>query len=436
MSVDSDWQERLRTAAQAVRTNGALGKSAQIGRLFDFLVEQSLAGRTPKEIEVAQEVFDLSTSEQIGHDATVRMMIHRLRKKLEDLPANDRGERLVLPRGEYRLHLMAPAQASAEATDPSGGDAQTPAPAPELRSFPGSGGRPRWPWLLAGIALGLLVGGLAVGRWPLPQGDAGHDPQLGSIVWQSMARAHFPMLIVNGDRYTFGEADSQGRIFRYLRDPAVTSSEKLDRYNALNRGREPHYVDLNLFELPASMGPALAAVLPVVNEVTGGQNAGATITSSFFTTDMLKAHNILYVGLLSDLRDLREPIFDNSGFELAASGDVMIDRQSRRRFQSDWADPSQERMLRRDYAYIASFPGPRGNRILIIAGMNDPALAEGAQIVARQSDLDTLTAKVGQAQAFEALYEIRTFGPSSVASHLVVARRTQVDRQWRDLPRN
>ncbi|QKS02016.1 helix-turn-helix domain-containing protein [Sphingomonas sp. CL5.1] len=405
-----------------------------MNRLFEFLIERSLAGRIPKEIEVAQEVFGLSVSEQIGHDATVRMSIHRLRKKLEDLPANTLGERLVLPRGEYRLQLLAPADAATPSPEASASRREGPPGASDGSGARRGGWRSRSTWLAAGVVLMLLLSAVAAWRGFSPQRAAGDDPRLRSAFWQPLARAHFPVLLVSGDRYTFGEVDSQGKVFRELRDPAITSSEVLDRYKSRDAKQGERYVDLNLFDLPSAMAPAIAVIAPIVSEATRGQGANTPITSSRFTTDMLKAHNIVYVGLLSDLRDLCEPIFDSSGFELAPDGDALVDRRSHRRFQSDWADPSQERMLRRDYVYVASLPGPYGNRILVIAGMNDPALAESAQIVARRADLDTLTARVGKAQAFEALYEVRTFGPSSVASQLIVARATQVGHQWRAPP--
>ncbi|MET4898422.1 hypothetical protein RN629_14895 [Sphingomonadaceae bacterium jetA1] len=423
--------ERLRAAAEMVRTSGTLGKSAQIGKLFDFLVERSLAGRTPKEIEVAQEVFDLSTSEQIGHDATVRMSIHRLRKKLEDLPANALGERLVLPRGEYRLQLLpppsAPQDGAAEGeTDPAMPTMATPA---GRRAAVG-----RQALVIVGaLALGLILIALLSSRWsPLTPAEGQRD-RVPSPFWLPLAQAPFPTLLVCGDRYTFGELDDQGHVFRQLRDPAIPSSEALDSYKAKDPGQRARYVDLNLFDLPSAATVALTTLAPIVRNATRAGTPPTPLTSSRFTTDMLKAHNIVYVGLLSDMRDLHEPIFATSGFQLAPDGDALIDRRSGQRFQSDWADPSQERMLRRDYAYVASFPGPYGNRILVVAAMNDPALSEGAQIVARRGEFDALATKVGKGGAFEALYEVRTFGPSSVASRLVIARSTQVDRQWHAL---
>ncbi|TWC98503.1 hypothetical protein FB595_12722 [Sphingobium sp. AEW010] len=423
MSSDDSARERLRAFAETVRTSGSLGKSVQINRLFDFLVESSLAARTPKEIEIAQEVFGLSPSDHLGQDATVRMSIHRLRKKLENLPPNREGEHLVLPRGEYRLQLRSDvdvdaAGLAAEAFFGKTDDAGTPRRQTRYNMLV----RP----VLAICVLGIIVlAVLMAWFWPL---SLTRDARLASAFWKPLTHSAIPTALIVGDRYAFGEVEN-GRVVRQVVDPLVTSSEDLDRY-LLNHKRDgAQVVDLNQFDLPAAMAPALVSIMPVLNRATGDAKARA-ITSSRFTTDMLKTHNIVYIGLLSDLRDLREPIFDRSGFALMPTGNAIVDRRSGRRFEANWADPSKERMLRRDYAYVASFPGPFGNRILVIAGMNDPGLVEVAQIVSRQADLAILTGKASEKSAFEALYEIRTFGPSGVANRLIIVRPTQAGRQW------
>ena len=176
-------------------------------------------------------------------------------------------------------------------------------------------------------------------------------------------------------------------------------------------------------DLPEAMTPALTAVVPLVHEGVGRRwSLLRPITMSQFATDMLSSHNVIYLGLLSNLGDLRDPLFDSSGVLLADGDRTLIDRSSGRRFSSDWAELSEERIMRRDYAYLAKLPGPSGNQILVIAGTDDPALAEAAEIVVHAPELARLDKLVGAAPAFEALYEVRTFGPSNFSAHLILAR--------------
>jgi len=109
--------DRLAAHGDRIRRSGALGKSQQINRLFDLLLERSLAGVAPKEVEIAQIVFGKSADADLASDATVRVHVHRLRKKLEELPPDENGERLALSRGQYRL-VVIPRQAA----EPNQGD--------------------------------------------------------------------------------------------------------------------------------------------------------------------------------------------------------------------------------------------------------------------------------------------------------------------------
>ena len=414
---------RLQAYAGELRSSGALGKSVQINRLFDFLVERSVAGRTPKEVEVAQDVFGVEASEQLGHDATVRMCIHRLRKKLEEVPPNSEGERLVLPRGDYRLLLVSASAPPAPPEDPAGGGDD----APQGRSA--NRRMLRWAILLA-LIVALIVGAMALRPAIQTFAFGQRDPLAGSALWRPVFQSGLPLTLVSGDRYIFGEANADGEIVREIRMRTISSSNDLEAYRKAS-GQDSRLVDLNLYDLPGAMAPALAMVAPVVNQAADAKKGSISVGSSQFTPDNLKSHNIVYVGLLGDLRDLGEPVFASSRFALSPKGDALVDRKGGgRSFRSDWDDPSKERVLRRDYAYIASLPGPVGNHVLVIAGLNEPALAEAAQIVTQEANLDALSAKVGNADAFEALYEVRTFGPVGVASRLVMALPVKINRPW------
>ena len=95
--------------AARIRTSDALGRSRPMQRLFDFLVACSGDGTTPREVDIAVEVFDRTEAFDVSQDASVRVYMHRLRQKLDDFYAGEgRREpfRLVIPRGDYRLALQ------------------------------------------------------------------------------------------------------------------------------------------------------------------------------------------------------------------------------------------------------------------------------------------------------------------------------------------
>jgi len=403
--------DRLAAHGERIRRSGALGKSQQINRLFDLLLERSLAGVAPKEVEIAQIVFGKSADADLASDATVRVHVHRLRKKLEELPPDENGERLALSRGQYRL-VVIPRQAA----EPNQGDQ----PAPPLRKTE------RW---IAG-AVFLFAFNLLCWIWFVP--DPAKDARLDTALWSALATSPNAVMMVVGDQYVFGEQDASGAISRVIADPTIASREDLDQYVMRTPGAQQRYVDLNAHHLPEGLAPALAAITPIViaGARKGKTNPLRSMAMSRFTNNMLRDYDIVYVGLLSNLGDMEEPLSDISGFSLSSHDDIVVDRASGQRFQSDWAHPSTKGIMRRDYAYLASLPGPSGNRIVIIAGTRDPALMEAVQIASDISNLNSLTSRIGNGRAFEALYEVRTFGPSNISANLLIARPLKVDQMW------
>ena len=61
----------------------------------------------------------------------------------------------------------------------------------------------------------------------------------------------------------------------------------------------------------------------------------------------------------------------------------------------------------RDFGFFASFRGPTGNRIAVLAGERDTALMGVAENLSRPSSLETLRKAVKDTGSFEALYEIK-----------------------------
>ena len=73
--------------AQALRARQALGRSDTLNRLFDYLAQTASAGVRPKEFEVAAAVFGRDAAFDGAQDASVRVAVHRLRRKLDEFYA-------------------------------------------------------------------------------------------------------------------------------------------------------------------------------------------------------------------------------------------------------------------------------------------------------------------------------------------------------------
>ena len=88
---------------------GVLGRSRSYARLLEYLAACSAAGRVPKELEIASEVFGKGTDFDPNQDSLVRVYVHNLRQKLENYYSRNESanaERVTIPKGEYRLTVV------------------------------------------------------------------------------------------------------------------------------------------------------------------------------------------------------------------------------------------------------------------------------------------------------------------------------------------
>ncbi|MGC1269862.1 MAG: helix-turn-helix domain-containing protein, partial [Croceibacterium sp.] len=78
-------------AAEVARLNAAkvAGESGRLRDLFDYLAARGPEAPSASQADIADAVFGQTATE--GDDATVRVYVHRLRKRLEDFYDKDAG---------------------------------------------------------------------------------------------------------------------------------------------------------------------------------------------------------------------------------------------------------------------------------------------------------------------------------------------------------
>ncbi len=396
--------------AQSLRARHALGRSDSLNRLFDFLAECAAAGAKPKEFEVAAAVFGRGSAFDGAQDASVRVAVHRLRRKLDDFYAGagrDDAVRLAIPKGEYRMIA-------------EGRPVET-----DAGAAPSAGRWPRWAWIVAAVvALNLA---LWAAFWATHRADRGPAEARASAPWSDLAASEAPTLLVLGDYYIFGEIDEQAGINRLVRQYSINSAADLDDWLMDNPKAMGKYRDLNLYYLPVGAAFALRSIVPVVSHGLG-RNDVRVVMASDLTPDMLKRNNIVYLGYLSGLGVLKTPVFAASHFQVGETYDELIDTGTRRVYASQEGQPGPDDANRRDYGYVAAFRGPSGNRIVVIAGARDTGLQEAAEALASPGELKGLRNALHGADSFEALYEAEGIGRASLGGRRVVAApRTKVD---------
>nr|WP_237392344.1 helix-turn-helix domain-containing protein [Aurantiacibacter rhizosphaerae] len=364
--------------------------------MFDFLARRGPDARSASQDDLAREVFGQETSD--ADDATVRVYIHRLRKKLEDFYAADDeadgGVRIVLPSGTYALRM-------------EGGGVE------DVQTRPGSYRANRPSTLIAaGVAL-IVLALVALFAWT-QRADAPN------AFWQPLAASDRPVLLVLGDYYIYGEIDPvRPEQSRLIRDFRVDSEQDLAALQEAEPDRYGYAEDVGLSYLPFSSAYGLRDVMPVLSR--GGKDV-EVIASSELTPDMLNRFDIVYVGLLSGMGLLEEQIFAGSSLRMGESYDEIVDRESGQIWTSEEARTLASPAFYRDYAYLTRFTASTGAQVVVIASQRETGLRGISQIVVSGE----LPAEMDQAlggKGFEALVQVTGQQGADLDDRTILARQ-------------
>lgn len=411
---DAESADLLVALAAEVKASGVLGRSRLLLGLFDYLLARAVEGRSPKEREIAYEVFGRSGDFEAGQDAVVRVYAHRLRAKLDQharTGSSHNGHRLILAKGEYRI--VAEPESAATVSAP-------PVAPPLSRRARGL--------VLAGLLLAAInLAALAV---VLHRPATPADLAVASPVWRPFLDSRFPLTLVVGDYYIFGESDDGMEIARLVREYGVNSPDDLTQFLMQHPEKADRYVDLGLSYLPTSSAPAVGRL----SALFAGRKPVTVLRASQLTPDILKSRDIIYVGYLSGLGPLSAPAFSGSNYRIGESFDELIDTGTRKAYFSQGAMGPSRGGVYSDYGYFAAFRGPAGNHIAIVAGARDIGAVAAAEQVSSPDGLKTLKSVAKTSQAFEALYAVKGEGDVNFQSQTVAVRPRAAPKDWSQDP--
>ena len=406
--------EHILALAERFRASGQLGKPGAMSRLFDYLVSRSVAGTPPKEIEIAIDVFGKDESFALSQDSTVRVYVHKLRRKLEEFHTDagkEIGTRLVLPKGEYRF-VVAPCDAV---------ESEISAPAPPAAAAESRDRRASRRYFGAFAALGcLLVCAFALAiQWHWASNTGELDVVRRHPIWADLLEDDRAIVVVVGDYYIFGETNPRtGEVTRMVREFSINSARDLEDQLQSDHRRGARYEDLDLAYLPTSTAFAMRDVLTTLAAPGQPSQRAQIVLASDLTTDMLRSSHVIYIGYISGMRQLQELAFQRSRLRVGSSFDELIDKRTGQRYFSQAGQLPERGTTYRDYGFVSSFPGPTGNRFVIIAGTRDVAVMETAQAVTRAWPLRELTDSV-EGESFEALYEVAGLNRANLSGRLL-----------------
>ena len=402
--------EAILLEAKKIAGSGILGRSRVYGKLLSYLTLCASEGRSPKEAEIAVDVFDKGREFDSNHDSVVRVSVHNLRQKFEkyyaENPSNN-GLKLEIPRGEYRLVFESD-------VSPAGKELS--------RSTPSI-------WL--GALIGLLILNLVVlFIFRDEQPDSVHEAIGQSQIWGGVLNDTLPLMVVVGDYYIFGELDETGRVSRLIRDFEINSSTDLSNLLVYEPDLAENYFDLDLTYLPRSSALGLENLLQIIH--ASNVPVQITSTSELRVSDM-KSHNIIYLGYISALGMLIDFVFSpSSNLRVGETYDELSNLQTGEQYISGAGIPKRGEY--QDYGLISSFPGPSGNQFLIIAGTRDAGVLEAADLITDINGVEllerTTSNSAGDASAFEALYRVVGFDRTNLDANLVHFSSLDRDLIW------
>jgi len=381
-----------------VRASGILAESGRLRELFDYLAARGPDAPPATQADIADRVFGQPDTE--GDDATARVYVHRLRKRLDDFYAAEGdgadGARLVLPAGTYVLRL-------AGGTEP-----------PSVPEAAIAAGR-KW-WVIGLGFAAALVATFLLGR-ELPRSD---DAPPVNAFWQPFIESDRPIVIVVGDYYMYGEYDSiDPDLSRLIRDFRVNSPMDLAALQEAEPERYGNAEDVGLTYLPLSTAYGLREILPILTR--GGRNV-SVVAASDLHADTAREANIVYVGLIGAMGLLQDTTFFGSGFVLGESYDEVIDKATRKTYTSEEARNLASPASYRDYGYVGRFRAPGGSLVAVIAGQRETALRGVAPILAAETLPEPLEALAESDRGMEALFQVTGQQGADLSDKLIVAR--------------
>ncbi len=404
----------LMAEVERVRSHGVLGQNSRLSQLFDFLLERSLQDAPPKEAEIVASVF-AQPGRSTPDDSVARVYVHRLRKRLESYymsDGKDNAFHLNIPKGEYRL-LATPR-------------AQVDSPKDHSSASPG--------WLDWRIAAAAVLGILLLGNvlaWSklASEGDSRSADLQKLPAWNILMDSERPLVVAVGDYYMFGEYEDRLFLKRLIRDFSINSKEDLAREYLTSPNQYDRFADVALEYLPTSTAYALTDLAPLFAE-----RSPRVILASELTPNDMKTNDILYVGLISGLGPLKEPVFTRSRFMVGESYDEILDQTTGASYISEAFRAAPSDSMYRDYALFHTFTGPTGNQFAILAGARDTALMGLAETLTQSDGIKTLADGTANAASLEVLYEVQGHKHVNLEARIMAWGEINSSEIWSSAP--
>jgi hypothetical protein len=417
MNSKAEYQAQI----ERLLASRSLHGSDSLCKLLRYLADHATknSGSTPKEYQIATEVFGRHEDFDPHLDSLVRVQAARLRAKLAEYYASEgTGDAVVveLPKGTYGLTFHERA-----VPPPSG----TPALAESAASVEAreavNAAAARYRWVIAVVAFAMLLSAalaVLIDRLLLrPEAerkvaaDTVSAPASIRTFWEGFLEGHEQPWVIFSNAPFVGRPDSGMRYFDAKRDAKTPT---LDHYTGVGEVLAVHALD-GVFTL-------LKRQLRVKR-------------GSLFSLDDAKNNDLIFIGspsenlTLLEIPNTKEFTFRRMNCcDRAGKVEIVNMHPASGETAEYLASPSNQ-VLTEDYAVIALVPGLEASySVLILAGTTTIGTQAAVEFVSQQNSLDELLKGLGvstpkQLKPFEAVIHVKVVRGVPVSSELVALHK-------------
>jgi hypothetical protein len=415
MNGKSDQQAQIEKLVGSRSLHG----SDSLCKLLRYLAAQSSKnpGISPKEYQIATEVFGRHQNFDPHLDSLVRVQAVRLRAKLAEYYASEGvGDSIVVevPKGTYGLTFHERTPRTLATGEGSNGD---------VASKAGSQTVSPYRWIIALVVISVLLAGslaVALDRLLLRRGGEEHTagqnrggaPPAIRTFWQGFLAGHEQPWVIFSDAPFVGRPDTGMRYFDAKRD---AKQPTLDHYTGVGEVLAVHALDGVFGQLKTEL------------RVKRG---------SLFSLDDAKNNDLIFIGSPSENLTLLEiPGTKEFAFRRmdccsrAGNVEIVNVHPATGEAKEYLASPSNQ-VLTEDYAVIALVPGLEASHsVLILAGTTTIGTQAAVEYVCQQNLVAELLKDLGvatpaQLKPFEGVIHVKVVRGVPVSAELVALHKS------------
>lgn len=391
-------ESELKNISEKVLDSKLFRKSKTYQNLLRYLLEKNLTEEAPKETSIAIDVFNKGLDFNPSEDTTVRVHVHKLRKKLDEYYHNEGKDdqiRITIPKGHYEIHFK---QVDHDTQQDKGTRIKFYALFIALVFFICS-------------TLFLLITDFRFNSRELIKQD---DP-----LWANFFNNKYPISIVIGDFLVFHETDKLTGRRRRIQDYSINTEDELEAFK--NKYPEKEIDEWVLGELPHNSLYNAIDLQPVF--LSFGKKFEFAFTLKL-DLNYIANRNIIYIGEFKNLRIL-ENLTASFPFEIETlpwwMGEITIDEDSTytlKTFQQ-W-DKNQ---FTKDLGMIAKLRGPKGENYIICAGFGYNSQIRMVKLLSTPDGLAQIEKSIldenkNVPKYFVSIFEVSGFAQGSTSAEL------------------